>query len=200
MKTLLVLPITILFLYFHTNVIAQSCAVTCPDNIVVKADSGKGGTYVNLPVTTFDGDCGAITYTPSSGSFFKIGSGSVIVSTASGKRCSFTVTVTDNEPPSLSPLSLSSKRIWPANGRMKELGVRYISADNANETSCVLSVTSNDPEAKGQDAQVIDAHSIRLRALRLPNGLARIYMISVTCTDSAGNTTKRTTGISVAKK
>lgn len=119
MKTILVLPITILLLFFHTQGIAQTCIVTCPENIVVKADSAKGGTYVNLPVAAFEGDCGAVTYTPASGSFFKIGSSSVIVTAASGKRCSFTVTVTDNEPPSLSPVSLSSKRIWPANGRMK---------------------------------------------------------------------------------
>ncbi len=53
MKTFLVLPITILLLFFHTQVIAQTCIVTCPENIVVKADSGKGGTYVNLPVVLF---------------------------------------------------------------------------------------------------------------------------------------------------
>jgi len=199
MKTFLILPLTVLFIFFHLSGTTQNCNLTCPENIVVKADSGKSGTHVTLPVTTFDSACGAIRYTPSSGSFFKIGSSSVIVNTASGQRCSFTVTVTDNEPPILSPVSLSSKRIWPANGRMKELGVRYISADNANETSCVLSVTSNDDAANGQDAEVVDAHLVRLRALRLPNGMARVYMITVTCTDAAGNTTKRTTGISVAK-
>ena len=199
MKTFLVLPLTLILIFFYTSGTAQSCLFTCPENIVVKADSGKGGTYVTLPVAAYDSACGVITYTPASGSFFQIGSSSVIVNTASGIRCSFTVTVTDNEPPSLSPVSLSSKRIWPANGRMKEVGVRYMSADNANENSCVISVSSNDPADNGQDAEVLDAHLVRLRALRLPNGMARVYTITVTCTDAAGNTTKRSTGISVAK-
>ena len=199
MKIFLILPLTVAFLVCDTKGNAQTCLFSCPENIVVKADSSEGGTYVTLPVAAVDSSCGAITYTPGSGSFFKIGSSSVIVTTASGTRCSFTVTVTDNQPPSLSPITLSSKRIWPANGRMKELGVRYSSADNANETSCVVSISSNDAAANGQDAEVVNAHLVRLRALRLPNGMARVYMITVTCTDAAGNTTKRTTGIFVAK-
>ena len=199
MKIFLILPFIAIFFLVQLAANSQNCPINCPDNIVVRADSGKGGTYVTLPKPIVDSSCGIVTYTPGSGSFFTIGSSSVIVTTASGTRCSFTVTVTDNEPPSLSPVTLSSKRIWPANGKMKELGVRYTSSDNANETSCTVSISSNDAAANGQDGQVVDAHQVRLRALRLPNGMARVYMITVTCTDAAGNTTKRTTGISVAK-
>src|SRR5215213_2816835 len=121
MKTFLILPMAILFISFSLVSTAQNCSLTCPENIVVKADSGKGGTYVSFPVSTFSADCGVVTYTPGSGSFFKIGSSSVIVTTAKGDRCSFTVTVTDNEPPVLSPIVLSSKKLWPANGKMKEV-------------------------------------------------------------------------------
>ena len=199
MKICLILPLVILSHLFYFSCSAQNCSLTCPENIVMKADSGKSGTNVTFPAANSNSYCGVITYTPASGSFFKIGSTSVIVTTASGQKCSFTITITDNEPPSLSPVLLSSKRVWPANGRMKEVAVRYISADNANENSCVITVTSNDSAANGQDAEVIDAHLIRLRALRLPNGMARTYLVTVTCTDEAGNTTKRTTGISVAK-
>lgn len=173
--------------------------IDCPENIIAKADSGTGGTYVNLPAATAVSSCGNITYTPASGSFFKIGSSSVIVSSASGQRCSFTVTVTDNEPPTLSPISLSAKRLWPANGRMRDVSVHYISSDNSNETSCVISVSSNDPASMNNDWQIVDNHNVRLKALRLRNGMARVYIITVTCTDAAGNVTKRTTGISVAK-
>ena len=199
MKMFLILPLSAMFLFFCATGKTQGCLFTCPENIVIKADSGKGGTYVNLPSATVDSSCGIISYAPASGSFFKIGSGSVIVTTASGSRCSFTVTVTDNEPPYLSPVTLSSKRIWPANGKMKDVGVRYSSADNANETSCVVSITSNDVAVNGQDSEVVNAHLVRLRASRLPNGMARIYVVTVTCTDEAGNSTTRTTGISVAK-
>ena len=197
MKTLLILPLTTLLLFSHFVSTAQNCSLTCPENIVAKADSGQGGTYVTFPTASFSADCGVVTYIPASGSFFKIGSSSVIVTSAKGDRCSFTVTVTDNEPPVLSPIVLSSKKLWPANGKMKEVAVRYITTDNANETSCSVSVTSNDSTT--QNWEVVDNHLVRLKQTRLPNGMARVYMITVTCSDAAGNSTKRTTGIAVAK-
>ena len=199
MKTSLILPLAILFLFLSAPANAQTCTITCPENIIAKADSGKGGTYVNFPTATTSGTCSQLVYTPSSGSFFQIGSTSVIVTSASGQRCSFTVTVTDNEPPTLSPIVLSAKRLWPANGRMRDVSVRYITSDNSNESSCSVAVSSNDLDSTARDWEVIDNHSIRLKALRLRNGMARVYTITVTCTDAAGNSTKRTTGISVAR-
>ena len=198
MKTFLILPITVLLLSFHFVSRAQNCPLACPENIIAKADSAKGGTYINFPAVGVSGNCPAPKFTPASGSFFQIGSSSVIVTTASGERCSFTVTVTDNEAPALSPVTLSLKRLWPANGRMRDVAVHYITADNSNETSCAITVSSNDSSVV-PDYEIIDAHSIRLRALRLPNGMPRIYTVTVTCTDEAGNATKRTTGISVAR-
>jgi hypothetical protein len=198
MKTLLILPLTALLVSFHFDSTAQNCPLVCPENIIAKADSAKGGTYVNFPTPAVSGNCPSPKYTPASGSFFQLGSSSVIVTTESGERCSFTVTVTDNEPPVLSPVTLSLRRLWPANGRMRDIVVHYIAADNSNETSCAITVSSNDSSV-GQDYEIIDAHSIRLQALRLPNGMPRIYTVTVTCSDEAGNITKRTTNISVAK-
>lgn len=199
MKTLLILPLMSVLVLLSIVSNSQNCTITCPENIVAKADSGKGGTYVNFPSATVSGNCSNLTYTPASGSFFQLGSSSVIVTSSSGERCSFTVTVTDNEPPVLSPVILSSKRLWPANGRMRDVAVRYITSDNSNETSCAISVMSNDSTANGSDYEVVDAHLVRLRALRLPNGMARKYTVTVTCTDAAGNIAKRSTGIMVAK-
>jgi hypothetical protein len=199
MKTFLILPLAAFFIFLSTASNAQNCTITCPENIVVKADSGKGGTYVNFPKATTSGTCGQLTYTPASGSFFQIGATSVIVTSASGQRCSFTVTVTDNEPPTLSPIVLSAKRLWPANGRMRDISVRYVTSDNSNESSCSITVSSNALDSTSRDWEVIDNHKIRLKALRLRNGMARVYTITVTCTDAAGNTTRRTTGISVAR-
>ena len=199
MKAFLILPLTSILILLSFVGASQTCTISCPENIVAKADSGTGGTYINLPTATFNTDCGAITYTPASGSFFKIGSSSVIVSSASGQRCSFTVTVTDNEPPALSPIVLSAKRLWPANGRMRDVSVRYVSSDNSNETSCVITISSNDSASAGSDGEVVDNQNIKLKALRLRNGMARVYIVTVTCTDAAGNVTKRSTGISVAK-
>ena len=195
----LMLPFSLLFVLTQKTVNAQNCILSCPSNIIVKADSSHEGVNVSFPAATFTGDCGAITYTPASGSFFRLGSHSVIATNSSGQKCSFTVTVTDNEPPMLSEVRLSSKRIWPVTNKMKKIGVYYTASDNEEVASSVLSVNSNDQESANSDWQIVNNHLIRLKAARLSNGEPRIYTITITSTDRAGNITKRTTNIAVSK-
>jgi hypothetical protein len=178
---------------------AQSCILRCPDNIVVKADSGKGGTAVNFPVPSTTGNCGTVSFTPATGSFFRIGSNSVVAKTSSGQKCSFTITITDNEPPVLTALVLSPTRLWPATNQMKEVAVHYSVTDNAEEAACKLTISCNDPQASGQDWQIVNPHLLWLKAKRKANGQARIYILTVACTDAAGNTTKRSTAIAVSE-
>lgn len=195
MKSLLVFALVILVDSSKMN--AQSCTISCPVNLIVMADSTKEGAVVNFPKATTVGECGAVTYVPASGSFFRLGSHSVTATTASGQKCSFTITVTDNEPPKLSVITLSAKRLWPASNKMKKVGVYYNSTDNGEGVKTVLSVDSNDPTSK--DWEIIDEHMVRLKASRLANGAPRIYFITVTSTDDSGNTTRRTTSIAVSK-
>ncbi len=161
------------------------------------ADSSKEGAIVNFPKATTLGECGAITYTPASGSFLRLGSHSVIVSTATGQKCSFTVTVTDNEAPKISGISLSSKTLWPVTNKKRKVAVYYEVTDNGQEVSTSLSVDSNDPNNK--DWEVIDPHMVVLKASRLPNGEPKIYFITVSAKDVSGNVTRRTTSIAVSK-
>ena len=178
---------------------AQTCMLTCPANIIVKADSSKEGAIVNYPQSTVAGECGTITYSPFSGSFFRIGSHSITTTSGDGQKCSFTITVTDNESPVLSVVTLSSKKIWPPSNRMKKVGVYYTASDNAEEVNSVLTVRSNDTQSTTRDWEVVNNHLLRLKASRLPDGEARVYTITVTSSDVAGNTTRRTTSIVVSK-
>jgi hypothetical protein len=161
------------------------------------ADSSKEGAIVNFPKVTTMGECGAITYTPASGSFLRLGSHSVIVSTASGQKCSFTVTVTDNEAPLISGITLSSPTLWPATNKKKKIGVYYSVSDNGQQVSTNLSIDSNDPNNK--DWEVINPHMVVLKASRLPNGEPKIYFITVSAIDVYGNTSRKTTSIAVSK-
>lgn len=197
MKTFIILPLIIIYIS-SLQAIAQTCVITCPPNIIIKADSSKGGTQVSYNTVTNSGDCGTIKYTPVSGSFFKVGSTSVIGTTTAGQRCSFTVMVTDNEAPVISPLIFSVQKIWPANGKMKEVAVSYTSVDNADSCLCTLSVSSNDPGGK-RSWEIVNNHLVRLAAARLPDGKPRVYTVAVSCTDGAGNTTRRSKSIAVAK-
>ena len=139
-----------------------------------------------------------ISYSPASGSFFRLGSHSIIATTSTGQKCSFTVTVTDNEPPSLSPLILSRKMLWPASNKMKRVRVDFTTSDNAENVKTALSVSSNTTDGI-RDWEIVDDHLLRLKASRLGDGSPRIYMITVTATDKAGNKAIRTTSIAVSK-
>ena len=74
------------------------CAITCPSNISVGNDPGQCGAVVTYAPAT-NGGCGTIVCSPSSGSFFPVGTTTVICTTTAGPGCSFTVTVADTEPP-----------------------------------------------------------------------------------------------------
>ncbi len=198
MKRSAVLLLTVLFVLIQIISNAQTCTLSCPSNMIVKAESGKEGATVTFPAATTVGDCGAISYSPASGSFFRLGSHSITITTASGQKCSFTGTVTDNESPSLSPITLSRKQLWPASNKLKKVGVYYSISDNAQDVKTEVSVSSNATDGS-KDWEIVDDHLLRLKASRLPDGKVRIYTITVTATDEAGNKTTRTTSIAVSK-
>ena len=198
MTTLKTLFILAIFMVSHSKSEAQNCTLTCPANIVINADNGKEGTAVSFPALTVPAECGTLTYSPASGSFFRLGSHSIIVTTTSGQKCSFTVTVADNEAPTLSPISLSRSTLWPASGKMKKVAVNYTTSDNGQNVKTVMSVSSNTTDGI-QDWEIVDDHLLRLKSSRLPDGTPRIYTIAVIATDEAGNKTTRTTTIAVSK-
>lgn len=76
------------------------CVLTCPANITTTTNGGLCGAVVNFTIGS-TGLCGPITAVPASGSVFPIGTTTVNVSSASGATCSFTVTVTDGTPPTI---------------------------------------------------------------------------------------------------
>ncbi len=190
----------IIFVLVNTVVSAQTCILTSPSNMIIKAESGKEGAIVNFPDPGSFGtsDCGSISYTPASGSFFRIGSHSIILTTSSGQKSFFTLTVTDNEPPVLSEIRLSEKKLLPSQN-MKKVAVWYTVSDNAEEVKAVLSINSNDTESNSRDWEIINNHMVRLKTTPLPDGTPRVYTITVSCSDVAGNITKRTTSITASQ-
>jgi hypothetical protein len=78
----------------------QFCKLTCPANITTSNDAGQCGAVVNFNVASIS-SCGTVTAVPASGSFFPTGTTTVNVTSSSGQSCSFTVTVNDNESPTI---------------------------------------------------------------------------------------------------
>jgi len=85
---------------------AQTCTITCRENLTLTADTTQGGNpgkFVTFTSTdVIAGSCGAITPSPASGSFFPLGTTVVNVTSATGGgSCSFTITIVQTPPPSI---------------------------------------------------------------------------------------------------
>jgi hypothetical protein len=86
---------------------ASACNISIPANLTVASNPGQNGAIVNYPAPTVTGaDCGAVTCTPASGSFFPVGTTLVICSASGdpGSRGPATVHVLDIEPPAIGPV------------------------------------------------------------------------------------------------
>jgi len=90
-------------------IVSSTCAITCPAAVVTSNDTNQCGAVVSYAAPTTAGTCGTITCTPAAGSFFPVVAGGTNVTCAEslvgggvGATCSFSVTVNDTQPPSLS--------------------------------------------------------------------------------------------------
>jgi len=77
-----------------------ACTLTCPGPITQSNDPNQCGALVNYPAPMSVGSCSTITCAPPSNSFFPVGTTTVTCSETSSS-CSFTVTVSDTQPPSI---------------------------------------------------------------------------------------------------
>ena len=87
--------------YTCSTTCVGSCELTCPANITQSNDPDQCGAVVNYPPPTTTGTCGTVTCSPASGSFFPVGT-TTVTCTATGDDCTFTITVVDTQPPSIS--------------------------------------------------------------------------------------------------
>jgi hypothetical protein len=190
--------------------------VTAPPNISVRNDPGQCSALVNPGTATAGDNCpGAIVTGARSDGLalnapYPLGTTTIIWAAADAHGnvsapATQTVTVNDTEPPSVTNISASPASLWPPNHKMRAVTINYAAVDNCSAVNCTLSITSNEP-IKGTgsgdtapDWQIIDAHHVLVRAERSGNGSGRIYTISITCVDGAGNRTVKTTQVRVPK-
>ena len=80
----------------------QPCSITCPANITQSNDPNQCGAVVNYPDPSASGDgCGKVFCAPASGSTFPLGTTTVTCMAQAGPSCTFTVTVSDTQPPTI---------------------------------------------------------------------------------------------------
>ena len=117
----------------------------------------------------------------------------------------YTVSVEDKESPLITSVTTTPTEIWPPNLQMKDVVVDYVATDNCGAVSTSLSVASNEPVTGGlygnltPDWIVVDPHHVQLRAERGVLGNGRTYTITITATDSSGNTSTQQAHVRVPR-
>lgn len=191
----------------------ENPTVTPPANVVATAPPDACEASVSTGTPSSGDNCsvasvaGVRSDNRPLGDPYPVGTTSInwTVTDASGNTASATQTVTVNDatPPTLSAVTATPNVLWPPSHQMANVALGYTSADACPGSSCVVSVTSNEPaDGLGDgdtapDWAVSSPTLVRLRAERAGGGSGRVYTITVTCTDAYGNSTSRSTTVSV---
>ena len=122
---------------------AETCTLDCPANVVVTANTtsgGQPGAFVTFAAASVTGNCGAVTNTPASGSFFPVGTHSITSSSELAGSCAFTVTVLDSNPPTIScPPSMTVTAPTGQTEATVNVGTPTISSSGAGTVTFVRS-------------------------------------------------------------
>jgi hypothetical protein len=184
--------------------------LTLPANLVLEATSPAGAMATFAP-TAYDLVSGnvAVTCSPASGSTFALGTTTVnaaaqdaVGNTATG---SFTVTVRDTTPPTISSVTASPSTLGPVNHKMIPVSLVPAVQDAADSAphSRIVSVTSNEPiNGPGDgntapDFEITGDLTVNLRAERSGSGTGRIYTITIESRDASNNVSTATVNVVV---
>jgi uncharacterized lipoprotein YddW (UPF0748 family) len=166
-----------------------SCNVTLPDYRSMAMADGVAA-HLNTALV--------VTQSPAAGTVIN-GTGNTTVTITATDRagnsgnCSFQVERKDAIAPVISGASVNLSQLLVPNHKMKTIIVSYNANDNCGYVISSLSVSSNEPVTGlsngdiGPDWEIINTHTVKLRAERSGSGNGRIYTITITAIDASGN-------------
>jgi hypothetical protein len=198
----------------NVSVFINTCGVNAPPVAICTDIAVEAGpdcsAAAGVDNGSFDPDSGdTISLSQSPAGPYPLGQ-TIVTLTATDSHgayssCQATVTVVDNTPPSISGALADPSVLSSPNHTMIDVTVNYTSTDNCSLSTCVLTVTSNEPinglgdGDTAPDWQVVDAHHVRLRSERSGKGNGRIYTITISCLDASGNSTEKKVTVSVPR-
>ena len=195
---------------------AQPPVIECPGNIVTTNAPGQCSANVSVGTATATDNCsiasivGVRSDALALSAPYPVGITTIVwtATDAAGNHasCAQTVTVNDTEAPVINGGTANPSTLWPPNHNMVDVTISYTVTDNCTPSAnvvCDLTVSSNErPVPLGNPHssdvwQVIDAHHVQLRSERDGNGSGRVYTVTISCTDSSGNTATKTVAVTV---
>lgn len=207
--------------HFHNESITSNKAsnlppvITCPEEQLLYLDSACNTILPDYTaLARVNGQVLppgiTITQSPAAGSVIN-GSNNIVVSLHAvdagnnGSTCQFTTVLKDTIAPVITNITVSPAELWPLTLQMKYVVVGYDANDHCSPVVTSLSVTSNEPVTGGlygntsPDWVIVNNHLVQLRAERGVLGNGRIYTITITTTDSAGNSGRQQVQVKVPR-
>ncbi len=181
----------------------------CQDVTVPANASCQASVSVNNSSSDPDGDPITLSQLPPSP--YGLGLNSVTLTATDEKgasaSCQATVRVLDQTPPSIRSLAASPTVLWPPNHQMVPVNVTLAASDGCDTApSCrITSVRSNEPVNglgdgdTAPDWEITGNLGLKLRAERFGKGNGRVYTITAMCTDASGNSSTKTTTVTVPR-
>ena len=161
------------------------------------------------PGATAADDDGALQVTVSGAVDVQVPGTYILTYSASNAHTSASVTrtviVADTIAPAIASFRMTPDLVTVPNHEMFLASASYSATDASGSTSCTLAVDSNEGlNGPGdgntlQDWLVISPTLVQLRAERSGRGSGRIYTITVTCIDPAGNAASARTAVTISK-
>lgn len=181
-----------------TGATSETCTLDCPANVVVTANTtsgGEPGAFVSFAAASGSGNCGAVSNNPPSGSFFAVGTHAIFSTAELGGTCSFTVTVLDSNPPTIScPANITATAPTGQTEYTLPSGPGTPTI-NASGGGTVTGVRSDDtPAAYDENGNVITPAVVHALTDPYPIGTTGILW---TVTDAGGRTASCTQTITI---
>jgi hypothetical protein len=176
----------------------------CKDVVVVADETCFADASIDAG--SFDPDGDPITLSQSPPGPYPVGVTEVTLTVTDDKgasdSCTGTVTVVDENPPTISVV-LDPEELWPPNHRLLDVHAIVTAADDCSTPTVELTSLSSDEPDNGEgdgnteddirEAEIgTDDRDFKLRAERAGGGDGRTYSAEYTATDSSGNTASTT--------
>ncbi|HEX8337656.1 MAG TPA: Calx-beta domain-containing protein, partial [Pyrinomonadaceae bacterium] len=185
--------------------------VTPPANVVVNADAGSCSAMVNPGTATGSDNCavqsvvGVRSDSQGLGAPYPVGTTTIAwtVTDASGNTASAdqTVTVIDNQPPTITSAVAVTTMGPPHNHALINVGLSATASDNCGTVGplqvFVYSDEDDGASPHSPDATNIGLGTLKLRRERDGGSNGRVYLIVVKATDASGNTSVSVTTVTV---